>query len=259
MNKELRRGPLKELSKLIEQDELEADTKGKPVVVILRQEEDGTHTEVFNSYRGINAATIPEIEFAIRNENKIGEDIGNPKARERRLNILRDALIEKKAELEKMVIPAESGVSAKIVASVVEQIMRPMLESMGAMMQRMSEAVEHIATAQDVMRNRLEALEKDNRLNTPVTDTQARYLADAARKKAAEIMLKKDIRDKKAITKLSGLIKKAVLRRYGKGSLREIPRCEYTVAMSQIDAWNNVMDVLDIVREARERAEIKNE
>ena len=52
MNKELRRGPLKELSKLIEQDELEADTKGKPAVVILRQEEDGTHTEVFNSYPG---------------------------------------------------------------------------------------------------------------------------------------------------------------------------------------------------------------
>ena len=156
-------------------------------------------------------------------------------------------------EKQKEIIPADD-VSTKVVAGVVEQIMRPMLESMGAMMQRMSEAVEHIATAQDVMRNRLEALEMDNRLNTPVTDTQARYLADAARKKAAEILLKKDVRDKKAITKLSRLIKKAVLRRYGKGSLREIPRCEYTVAMSQIEGWNSALDVLDIVREARERA-----
>jgi len=92
-----------------------------------------------------------------------------------------------------------------------------------------------------------------------VTDRQARYLADGARDKARELLDKKGVQDKKAITKLSGMIKKSVLARYGVGSLREIPRCEYTVAMSQIETWMNALTVLDIVREARARMEKENE
>lgn len=159
---------------------------------------------------------------------------------------------QKKHE-EKALMDPGKEVGTQVVASVVEQIMRPMLESMGAMMQRMSEAVEHIATSQDVMRNRLEALEKQSRLETPVTDRQAKYLAEAAREKAAEILAKKDVTDKKAVAKLAGVIRKAVMQRYGKGSLREIPRCEYNVAMSQIESWNRAGEVVRIVSEARER------
>ena len=159
---------------------------------------------------------------------------------------------QKKQEGKALMDPGKE-VGNQVVASVVEQIMRPMLESMGAMMQRMSEAVEHIATSQDVMRNRLEALEKQSRLETPVTDRQAKYLAEAAREKAAEILAKKDVTDKKAVAKLAGVIRKAVMQRYGKGSLREIPRCEYNVAMSQIESWNRAGEVVRIVSEARER------
>ena len=83
----------------------------------------------------------------------------------------------------------------------------------------------------------------------------ASYLNDAIRGRSRELLDKKTISDKKAITKLAGLIKKSVLWRYGISSLREVPRCEYTVAMSQIDTWNSALEVLDIVREARARAE----
>ena len=151
--------------------------------------------------------------------------------------------------------PNDGSVSTQVVAHVVEQIMRPLLESIGTLLKNNTEAMEQIATSQDVIRNRMEALEKQVRLQTPVTDRQARYLADAARSKARELLDKKQIDDQKAITKLAGLIKKSVLIRYGKGSLRELPQCEYSVAMSQIDTWNNAMAVLDIVREARARAE----
>jgi len=160
-----------------------------------------------------------------------------------------------KAQEGKEIMDPSKEVSTQVVASVVEQIMRPMLESMGSLMKRMSEAVEHIATAQDVMRNRLEALEKESRLNTPVTDTQARYLAAAARDKAVDILSRKGVTDKKAVTKLAGMIRKAVLLRYGKGSMREIPRCEYGVAMSQIESWNKATEVARIVFEARARQE----
>lgn len=152
-------------------------------------------------------------------------------------------------------IPNDGSVSTQVVASVVDQVMRPLLESIGTLLKNNTEAMEQIATSQDVMRNRLEALEKQVRLQTPVTDRQARYLADAARDKSRELLDKKGIDDKKAITKLAGQIKKSVLLRYGVGSLREIPRCEYTVAMSQIETWNSALAVLDIVREARVRAE----
>lgn len=160
-----------------------------------------------------------------------------------------------KAQEGKELMDPGKEVSTQVVASVVEQIMRPMLESMGSLMKRMSEAVEHIATAQDVMRNRLEALEKESRLNTPVTDTQARYLAAAAKDKAVDILSRKGTTDKKAVTKLAGMIRKAVLLRYGKGSLREIPRCEYGVAMSQIESWNKATEVAKIVLEAQARQE----
>ena len=155
----------------------------------------------------------------------------------------------------KEIMDPSKEVSTQVVASVVEQIMRPMLESMGSLMKRMSEAVEHIATSQDVMRNRLEALERESRLNTPCTPTQAKYLASAARDKAREILSRKEIDDKKAIKDLSALIRKSVLQRYGKPNLQELPRCEYSVAMSQIESWNKAGEVAKIVSEARARQE----
>ncbi len=151
-----------------------------------------------------------------------------------------------------------NGVSTKAVAQVIDQLMRPLFESIGTMLKNNTEAMEQIAMNQDVIRNRMDAIEKHQRLQTPVTDRQARYLADAAREKARELLDKRQVSEKKAITKLSGLIKKSVLARYGVGSLREIPRCEYSVAMSQIETWNNALNILDVVREARLREELSH-
>lgn len=149
-----------------------------------------------------------------------------------------------------------SDVSTQAVAGVIEQLMRPLLESIGTLLKNNTEAMEQIASSQDVIRNRMEALEKQVRLQTPVTDRQAKYLTDAARGKARDLLDKKGFADdRKAVTKLSGMIRKSVLSRYGIGSLREIPRCEYNVAMSQIETWNNALAVLDTVKEARARAD----
>ena len=173
-----------------------------------------------------------------------------------------EAIVKRAREKEKLSesngAPAlfeQNGVSTAVVAGVMNQLMKPLFESIGTLLKNNTEAMEQIASSQDVIRNRMEALEKQVRLQTPVTDRQARYLADAAREKARELLDKKAISDKKAITKLAGLIKKSVLSRHGISSLREVPRCEYNVAMSQIETWNSALTVLDIVREARARAE----
>lgn len=161
------------------------------------------------------------------------------------------------AEAEQSNVPAEleGDVSALLVANVLNQLMRPVMESIGKLLKNNTEAMEQIAASQDVIRNRMEALEKQVRLQTPVTDRQAKYLADAARDKARELLDKRKVNDRKAITKLAGCIKKSVLARYGIGSLRETPRCEYNVAMNMIETWNVALTVFDIVREARERSE----
>ena len=78
------------------------------------------------------------------------------------------------------------------------------------------------------------------------------YLNDAIRERARGQLEKYGYSDdKKTVTKLGNAIRRAVLARYGVASLREIPKHEYTVAMSQIGMWSNALTVRDIVKEAK--------
>lgn len=172
-----------------------------------------------------------------------------------RMDLFREPVKCREEQTAVLTKTEDRNVDNQTLAVVVEQLMRPVMENMAGLIRQMSEAVEHIAMVQDVMRNRLEALERESRLNTPCTPTQARYLANAARGKAAEILGRKEINDRKAVTKLAGMIRKSVLERYGKPNLQEIPRCEYGVAMSQIESWNKATDVAKIVLEAQARQE----
>ena len=102
-----------------------------------------------------------------------------------------------------------------------------------------------------------EALEKQIRLQTPITAKQAQFLNDAIRAKARELLDKRGLADnKKAVTRLGNCIRKDVLARYGIAGLREIPRHEYQVAMSQISMWSNALTLRDIAREAREYVQV---
>ena len=149
-----------------------------------------------------------------------------------------------------------SNENVRVISAMVQEMMRPILESVGELLKHNTEAMEQIAASQKLTSDRIEALEKQVRLNTPMSSQQVKYLNDAIRDKARELLDKKDLaNDKKAVTKLSGMIRKEVLSRYGVGGLRDIPKHEYSVAMNQIGMWNNVLAMKDIVREARERAE----
>lgn len=153
-------------------------------------------------------------------------------------------------------------VSTQAMAGIIDQLMRPLIESIGTLLKHNTEAMEQIATSQDVIRNRMEALEKQVRLQTPVTEKQARYLGEAAKSRAKELLDKKGAaEDRKAVAKLTRAIRKSVLMRYGYGSFQEIPKVEYSVAMDMIATWNSVMEVMEAAREARERkeAEMANE
>ncbi len=142
------------------------------------------------------------------------------------------------------------------VSTAITEIMRPVIQSMGKLLQQNAEALERLAASQAVQNNRLEALEKQIRLQTPVTAKQAQYMNDAIRTKARELLDKRELSgDKWAVTKLGNAIRKDVLARYGVAGLREIPRHEYQVAMNQIGIWGNALVIRDVVKEAREREE----
>ena len=140
---------------------------------------------------------------------------------------------------------------AQTLPALIEQMIAPLMETMAKMIAHNTEALNQVARTQQVQADRMEALEKQIRLNTPVTPQQAKYLGEEIKNRARELLAKYDVEDAKAVRKLGSAIRKAVLTRYGIGSLAELPNCEYTVAMSQIQMWNEMLRVRDCVREAR--------
>lgn len=145
---------------------------------------------------------------------------------------------------------------AEQLGEIIKELMRPVMGTIGKLLQDNASALEQLSAAQTIQNDRLEALEKQIRLQTPVTSKQVTYMNDAIKARARELLDKREIEDKKAITKLGNQIRKSVLARYGIGNIREIPKHEYTVAMSQIGMWNDVIAVRDVVREFRDKGEI---
>lgn len=156
---------------------------------------------------------------------------------------------------EELPVYGDGSVSTRIVANIMNQLMRPILESIGTMLKNNTAALEQLSAAQSVQNDRLEALEKQIRLQTKVDGKMAGYMNEAIRNRSRELLDKRGVDDKKAVTKLGNAIRKAVLMRYGISGLRDVPRHEYNVAMQQIGMWNDLLIVRDIVNEARNRAE----
>lgn len=149
--------------------------------------------------------------------------------------------------------PMDPAVSAAI-STAIRELVAPLMASLAEVMTNNTEALQYLAGQQKVQTDRMEALERQIRLNTLVTPAQVRYLNDAIRSRARELLAKKNLdEDKKAVTRLSAAIRKSVLSRYGVAAIHEIPKHEYSVAMQQVDTWNDTVVMLDITREARKR------
>jgi len=158
---------------------------------------------------------------------------------------------------EKALIPKDAPEKQMLEAlpGIIEQMMRPILETMGRLLQHNTEALDQLAAAQQIQNDRMEALEKQIRLNTPMTAQQVKYINEDIKARARELLFKRQIEDEKAVRKLGNAIRKAVLAWYGVGKLHEIPKHEYSVAMRLIGTWNDMMCVRDVVKEARARYE----
>lgn len=160
-------------------------------------------------------------------------------------------------ELTRRENAALSPETVEVVSVVVRDIMAPLMESIGKMLKHNTEAMEQIAAAQTLTSQRISDLEKRVRLQTPMTRTQEKYIGDAIRARARELLDAKGYADdKRAVTKLSGAIRKSVLTRWGVSSLREAPAYDYETALKQISMWSDFMAIRDVTKEARRRAEM---
>lgn len=131
------------------------------------------------------------------------------------------------------------------------QIVIPIVQQFGAMMEK-------IAAENHMMSQRITELEKQVRLQKPLSRTQESYVNSAIRKRAKELLDEKGCGDdRKAVTKLGGLIRKSILARYGVGSLREAPAYDYETALEEAATWMNFVELKKIAKEARERAEVQ--
>ena len=140
---------------------------------------------------------------------------------------------------------------------IVAEIISPVMKTIGKLLENNTAALEQLSSAQSVQNDRLEALEKQILLQTLVTSKQVYYLNDAIRMRARELLDKRSVSDKKAITKLGNLIRKSVLARYGVSSLRDVPKHEYNVALSQIGMWNDILSVRTVAAQFRNNAEME--
>lgn len=144
--------------------------------------------------------------------------------------------------------------TAKVVSLVVRDMMAPIMETIGKMLEHNTQAMEQIAAAQQITSERIASLEKRVRLQTPLSKSQENCINGAIRARARDLLDPRGYsEDKKAVTKLCGIIRKSVLARYGVGSLREAPAYDYDVAMKQVAMWNDRIALRDVEREARER------
>ena len=146
--------------------------------------------------------------------------------------------------------------TVQIVSVVVRDMMAPIMESIGKMLEHNTQAMEQIAAAQQITSDRIASLEKRVRLQTPMSKSQENCINTAIRSRAREILDPRGFSDdKKAVTKLCGIIRKSVLTRYGVGSLREAPAYDYETAMKQVGMWKDMLAIRDVEREARKRAD----
>ena len=160
------------------------------------------------------------------------------------------------SELSKRPETSLSTDEIQVISAVVREMMAPVMENIGIILERNSQAMERIAATQQMMSARISDLEKQVRLKTPLSRAQEKCINDAIRARARELLDGKGYADdKKAVSKLGGCIRKSVLARYGVDSLREAPAYDYDTALGQAKGWNDLLVIRDVVKEARKRAE----
>ena len=98
-----------------------------------------------------------------------------------------DNLLEEKERNSGILVDPNS------LGQIVAEIISPVMKTIGKLLENNTAALEQLSSAQSVQNDRLEALEKQIRLQTLVTSKQVYYLNDAIRMRARELLDKRSV------------------------------------------------------------------
>lgn len=106
-------------------------------------------------------------------------------------------------------------------------------------MQQMREALQTMAGLLRTTNETMAQLQRQVRLLEKVTPAQASALNRAIRERAVELCAIYMLRDDGCEKAVAAAIRKAVKLRFGANTSKDLPRCEYEVAMAQVQGWDD--------------------
>lgn len=117
-------------------------------------------------------------------------------------------------------------------------------------MKQMREALQAMAGLLRTTNETMAQLQRQVRLLEKVTPAQARAINQAIRGRATELCAIYMLRGDGCEKPVAAAIRKAVKLRFGANTAKDLPRCEYEVALAQVQGW----DDYKIMKEIKGRA-----
>lgn len=118
-------------------------------------------------------------------------------------------------------------------------------------MKQMREALQAMAGLLRTTNETMAQLQRQVRLLEKVTPAQARAINQAIRDRAAELCAIYMLRGDGCEKPVAAAIRKAIKLRFGANSAKDLPRCEYEVAMTQVQGWDDYKTMKEIKGRAK--------
>lgn len=113
-------------------------------------------------------------------------------------------------------------------------------------MKQMREALQAMAGLLRTTNETMAQLQRQVRLLEKVTPAQARAINQAIRDRATELCAIYMLRGDGCEKPVAAAIRKAVKLRFGANTAKDLPRCEYEVALAQVQGWDDYKTMKEI-------------
>lgn len=118
-------------------------------------------------------------------------------------------------------------------------------------LKHMAEMMANMAAMLKATTESMEQLRRQVRLLEKVTPAQATSINRAIRDRATEICTIYMVRGDQGEKLAAAAIRKAVKLQFGAGSAKEVPRCDYEIALEQVRTWDDYKAMKAIREKAR--------
>ena len=119
-----------------------------------------------------------------------------------------------------------------------QKLPAPIIEQVARMMAQTEQLMQGMANVMTAMNQRMEKLERQMELITPITGPQEKAIGEQIKQRAGELREQYGL-DSKALPAISKAIRKDLKLAGGVRAIRELPRVEYPVYIERIALWDD--------------------